>query len=78
MWQTRIGARRFLLLALGIFLFSSGLISLRVPFVGFLALTGLLGLGVGMIDAGLNAYLASLPRSTILLNYLHAFWGMGH
>ncbi len=77
MWQTRIGARRFLLLALGIFLFSSGLISLGVPFVVYLALTGLLGLGIGMIDAGLNAYLASLPHSTILLNYLHAFWGMG-
>ncbi|HLJ79954.1 MAG TPA: MFS transporter, partial [Ktedonobacterales bacterium] len=35
------------------------------------------GFGVAILDAGLNAYIAGLPRSTGLLNYLHAFYGTG-
>ncbi len=42
-------------------------------------LPGLLfvGFGVAILDAGLNAYIAGLPRSTGLLNFLHAFYGVG-
>jgi fucose permease len=36
-----------------------------------------LGFGVAIVDAGLNAYVASLPNNTALLNYLHAFYGGG-
>lgn len=35
------------------------------------------GFGVAIVDAGLNAYVASLPNNTALLNYLHAFYGAG-
>jgi len=35
------------------------------------------GFGVGIIDAGLNAYIAGLPDNTAPLNYLHAFYGVG-
>src|SRR5437667_12075497 len=37
----------------------------------------LLGFGVAIIDAGLNTYIASMPRNAALLNYLHAFYGIG-
>ena len=32
---------------------------------------------MAILDAGLNAYVAGLPRSVGLLNYLHAFYGAG-
>jgi fucose permease len=35
------------------------------------------GFGIGVIDAGLNAYIASLPDNAAPLNYLHACYGMG-
>ncbi|HEU5379680.1 MAG TPA: MFS transporter [Ktedonobacteraceae bacterium] len=73
----QLGTRRFLLLSMAIFLLSTGLLSLHLPFAFFLCSGTLLGFGVGMIDAGLNAYVASLPNNTTLLNYLHAFYGAG-
>ena len=33
--------------------------------------------GVAIIDAGLNSYIAGFPNNTGLLNYLHAFYGLG-
>jgi fucose permease len=36
-----------------------------------------LGFSIAVSDAGLNAYVAELPQSTALLNYLHAFYGVG-
>ena len=73
----RLGERRFLLLSMAIFMLAAGLFSLRPPFVLFLCTGTLIGFGVGMIDAGLNAYVASLPDNARLLNYLHAFYGAG-
>ncbi len=35
------------------------------------------GFGVGVIDAGLNAYIAGLPNNAAPLNYLHACYGAG-
>lgn len=75
--MTALGARRFLLLGLGLFLLGAGLMSLGPPFPLFLCLGALLGCGVGITDAGLNAYIASLPGNAVLLNYLHAFYGAG-
>lgn len=75
--MAKLGERRFLLLSLAIFVLGSGLFSLRPPFALFLCCGTLLGFGVGMIDAGLNAYIASLPKNVTLLNYLHAFYGAG-
>lgn len=75
--MARLGERRFLLLGLGLFALGAGLCSLRPPFFLFLCCGALLGLGVGIIDAGLNAYIATLPKNAVLLNYLHAFYGIG-
>lgn len=73
----RLGQRRFLLLALAFVLIGAGLISLGLPFICYLGAIFLLGFGVGSLDAGLNTYIASLPRNTTLLNFLHAFYGLG-
>ncbi|GAA1571144.1 MFS transporter [Dactylosporangium maewongense] len=35
------------------------------------------GYGTGVLESVLNAYLAALPGSTTLLNWLHAFFGVG-
>jgi len=75
--MTRLGERRFLMLGLGLFALGSGVCSLRPPFLLFLCSGVQLGLGIGSIDAGLNAYIATLPKNAVLLNYLHAFYGMG-
>ena len=72
-----LGERRFLLMAFAFVIAGVGLISLRLLFPIYLGTALLLGFGVGMLDAGLNTYIASLPDNTKLLNYLHAFYGAG-
>src|SRR5215472_2770182 len=73
----KLGNRRFLLLATLILGLGFALLSSRPPF--FLLLLGIIPIGFGeaMLDAGLNSYIASLPNTTVLLNYLHAFYGTG-
>ena len=73
----KLGNRRFLLLATLIMGLGFALLSSRPPF--FLLLLGIVpvGFGVAMLDAGLNSYIARLPDNTTLLNYLHAFYGIG-
>jgi fucose permease len=73
----KLGNRRFLLLATTIFFCSVGILSLMPPFIIALGAALLLGMGIAMLDAGLNSYIASLPHNTRLLNYLHAFYGAG-
>jgi len=75
--MAKLGVRRFLLLSLMLFMLGVGMYSLMPPFALFLCIGTLLGFGVGMLDAGLNAYVASLPDNAKLLNYLHAFYGAG-
>lgn len=75
--MAKLGERRFLLLGLGIFCLGALLYSLTPPLVFFLCTGTIVGFGVGMIDAGLNTYIASLPNNGKLLNYLHAFFGVG-
>lgn len=72
-----LGRRLFLLLGVSSFVISAALISLKPPFALLLGILFLLGFGVAILDAGLNTYIAGLPRSTALLNYLHAFYGFG-
>ena len=73
----KLGIRIFLLLGIVSFLMSAVVLSTIPPF--WVALLVLLPLGFGgaLLDAGLNAYIAGLPRNTALLNYLHAFYGTG-
>lgn len=75
--MAKLGERRFLLVSLMIFSLGMTLYSLRPPYVFFLCSGLVVGFGGGMIDAGLNAYIASLPNNGKLLNYLHAFYGIG-
>ena len=74
---SKLGIRLFLLLGVSSFLMSAIVLSTIPPF--WVALLVLLPLGFGgaLLDAGLNAYIAGLPRNTTLLNYLHAFYGTG-
>jgi fucose permease len=73
----RLGERRQLSLGAAVFVGTAIGIGLRPGFGLFLAATVLLGCGTGVLDAGLNAYVSNLPGRTALLNYLHAFFGVG-
>jgi fucose permease len=52
-------------------------IAVRPTFWAFIALQVVAGYGGGLIESVLNAHLAAMPRSTTLLNRLHAFFGIG-
>lgn len=73
----KLGNRRFLMLGVTAFLLSVGTLSLMPPFLVVLLILLPLGFGGAILDAGLNAYIAGLPRNAALLNYLHAFYGTG-
>jgi fucose permease len=72
----RLGQRRFLMVGPGTFLVGAALLSFKPPFGFALVTLFLIGFGIAVIDAGLNAYIAGLGRSSTL-NYLHAFYGVG-
>lgn len=74
----KLGMRRFLALGVGIFLLGAALLAMLLPFPLALASILVLDIGIGVIDAGLNSYIAGLPKNnTSLLNYLHASYGVG-
>ena len=73
----KLGNRRFLVSGVASFLLGVGALSLMPSFVIVLIMMLPLGFGVAIIDAGLNTYIASMPRNAALLNYLHAFYGTG-
>jgi len=73
----KLGNRYFLLLGTLLMVLGFALLSSRPPFLLLLAGIVPIGFGGAMLDAGLNSYIASLPENTVLLNNLHAFYGMG-
>jgi fucose permease len=73
----RLGIGLFLCLGAAAYSASALAISMMPPFIGLLALAMVLGGSTAIFDAGLNAYIATLPRNTALLNYLHACYGVG-
>jgi fucose permease len=73
----KLGKRRLLLLGIALFLLGAAGLSLVPPFPIFALLLFPVGCGIGILDAGLNTHIASLPRSTTVLNLLHAFYGVG-
>ena len=73
----KLGPRRFLVMGALTFLLGTLTIGLKPPFVAVLATRLFLGFGIAIIETGLNAYVVALPRSTSLLNSLHAFYGAG-
>ena len=74
---SKLGIRPFLLLGVSCFLAGAAVLSTIPPFWVTLLMMLPLGFGGALLDAGLNAYIAGLPRNTALLNYLHAFYGTG-
>src|SRR5205823_947167 len=73
----KLASRSFLVLGVVSFLLGVGTLSLMPQFMVILIMMLPLGFGVAIIDAGLNTYIASMPRNAALLNYLHAFYGVG-
>src|SRR5258708_15910497 len=73
----KVGQRWLVTLGAADLLSGSFILVLKPPFVVVLVMGLLLGLGMGSLDAGFNAYVAALPRSTAVMNNLHAFYGVG-
>jgi fucose permease len=77
-WVTaRIGLRNFM--TTGLLLFIAGSLSLWLvpPFAVALLARLVLGLSGAVLETAGNFYVAHQPRNTALLNYLHAFFGVG-
>src|SRR5438270_6073608 len=73
----KLGVRRFLALGPLAIIAGAALMASMPPFALLLPAMLIIGLGAAAIDAGLNSYFAGLPRNSALLNYLHAFYGIG-
>ncbi len=73
----RLGLRW--LLVLGVVILLPGLLGfgLELPFVVLLFARLLIGLGIGIVETGFNVFITAIPRHTTLLNFLHAFYGVG-
>ncbi len=77
-WLTeRFGLRNFL--TGGLVLFAAGSLGMWVlpPLALALFARLVLGLAGAALETGGNFYVAFLPRNTAILNYLHAFFGVG-
>lgn len=73
----KLGNVKFLLLGKLSFLSGILLFCCQPPLPILLGIPLLLGFGAAILEAALNAHLAKLPNKTALLNYLHAFYGVG-
>lgn len=75
--SSRIGLARMLLVA-SITLTTALLVYALTPYWFVMVSAGtLLGLGIGLIDAGINTYIANDQRNANLMGVLHAFYGIG-
>ncbi len=73
----KLGNVKFLLLGKISFLGGILIFCLQPPLYVLLGVPLLLGFGAAILEAALNAHLAKFPNKTALLNYLHAFYGVG-
>ncbi len=73
----KLGTRLFLALGAATFLLGAAAYALMLPFPLLLGMVLVFGFGLAIIDTGLNSHVARLPRNLALLNYLHAFYGVG-
>ncbi len=75
--SSRLGLARMLFIAAST-LTTALLIYALSPFWLIMVAAGtLLGLGIGLIDAGINTYIVQEERSANLIGLLHAFYGIG-
>src|SRR5579884_748719 len=73
----KLGERAFLLSGLALLGIGMGTLGLMPPLLVALFLFLPIGFGIAILDAGLNSYIAQLPRNAAIFNYLHAFYGTG-
>lgn len=73
----RLGIRAHLVVGTIVALGALAGSALRPSFAVFLILQAVYGFGIGALDAGLNSFLSTLSRSAALLNFFHAFFGVG-
>lgn len=73
----KLGQRWYLIIGTAAFLLGCLVLVAKPPFLLVLVTRTLMGIGVAVIEAGLNMYIAGLPNNTSRLNYLHAFFGVG-
>ena len=73
----RLGTRSALLAGGTGFLVAELITAARPSFAALVGLQVLAGYGIGVLESVLNVYLSSLSSATVLLNRLHAFFGVG-
>jgi fucose permease len=73
----RLGQRWYLVTGSALFLLCCLLLALKPAFALVLVIRLFMGIAVAMMEAGLNLFLTTLSNTTALLNYLHAFYGVG-
>src|SRR6185437_10588258 len=73
----RFGFRATMVAGSGAFVLIALYLSTRPAFWLFVAAQLVAGYAVGLFESVLNAYLAELPKATVLINRLHAFFGVG-
>ena len=73
----KLGQRWYLVTGTSTFLLCCLLLALKPPFALVLFIRLFQGIATGILEAGLNLFVAALPNNTALLNYLHAFYGVG-
>lgn len=75
--SSRIGLAQMLLLAATSLTMALVAYALSPYWFVMVAFGVLLGLGIGLIDAGINTYIASDQSNANLTGFLHAFYGIG-
>lgn len=73
----RLGTRSALIVGGAGFLVAALITATRPSFVVLVLVQVLAGYGIGVLESVLNVYLSGLPSATVLLNRLHAFFGVG-
>jgi fucose permease len=73
----RFGLARMLLLASSTLMLALLVYALATDWLLMVAAGTLLGLGIGLIDAGINAFMVKEQRDAKLMGWLHAFYGIG-
>jgi fucose permease len=74
----KLGLRWYLIVGTTAFLAGNLILFIKPPFALVLLTRMFMGIGVAVIEAGLNMFIAGLPKNnTSFLNYLHAFFGVG-
>lgn len=75
--SSRLGLGRMLLLAASLLLVALLTYALSPAWLLMVAAGTLLGLGIGLIDAGVNTVMVQDARSAHLIGMLHGFYGIG-